>query len=103
MLKRLNATHIVVGHTPNLEGRILQGFDGRVFRIDTGMHNPEDGGKPAALEIRKGIYTAHYLEGQPEVLPERGTPGAESVRLKKRTRTPKPVKPKKAGAPAIER
>jgi len=102
MLKRLHATHIVVGHSPNLEGKIIQGFDGRVFRIDTGLHNPEDGGKPAGLEIRKGVFSAFYMEGQPEVFPASGTQGAEKVKLRKRTRSPKPAKPKKS-TPAIER
>jgi hypothetical protein len=57
----LRVERLVVGHTPQPNGRIRVRFDGRVFLIDTGMlptHYP--GGRPSALEIQAGSFTAVY-------------------------------------------
>lgn len=66
MLTRLKARYVVMGHTPTPSHRILKVYDDRVFRIDTGMQDPE--GQAAALEILNGRFTAHYLKEEPEVL-----------------------------------
>ena len=41
-------------------------FGNRVFLIDTGISSVyrADGGRPSALEIRDGIYTAVYLDSR---------------------------------------
>ncbi|GET88617.1 hypothetical protein, conserved [Leishmania tarentolae] len=49
-LKQLNATHIVVGHTPQESGHIGQYCDGQVFAIDVGMSRWMYN-KVAALEL----------------------------------------------------
>ena len=57
------AAHFVVGHTPQRNGRIQPRFGGKVFLIDTGMlASFYPGGRPAALEIRDGRFTAIYLD-----------------------------------------
>ena len=61
--RRLRRRHLVVGHTapPKEAGRIAARFGGRIFLIDTGMlpgHYP--GGRPSALEIAGGRFTAIY-------------------------------------------
>jgi len=68
VLKALDATRIVVGHTVTA-GRIRTWFDNRVFQIDTGMLNGEfyPGGAPAALEVQNGTFTAIY-PGKREIL-----------------------------------
>jgi hypothetical protein len=68
VLKALDVTRIVVGHTVNA-GRIRTWFDNRVFQIDTGMLDGEfyPGGAPAALEVQNGTFTAIY-PGKREIL-----------------------------------
>ena len=62
ILKSLDATAIVVGHTVSPDFNIRSRFDGRVIQIDTGMLGGTFyvGGKPSALEITKGVKTAIY-------------------------------------------
>lgn len=69
---RLRVGRFVVGHTPQLPGRIRARFDARVFLIDTGMLTTYyKGGRPSALEIAGGRVTAVYpderevLQGAP--------------------------------------
>ncbi len=66
--------HVVVGHTPQLNGKILPRFDGRIFIIDTGMLSSFYGGNASALEIVDGTFTAIYPDGSREVL-HRSEPG----------------------------
>lgn len=57
--ERYRIAHWVVGHTVPASMRITPRFGSSVFLIDTGMlsaHYP--GGRPSALEIRNGRFTA---------------------------------------------
>ena len=67
ILHRLGAEYLVVGHTPRASHSIESRFDDRVFLIDTGMLSSVYRGRPAALEIYRGRFTAIYPE-QREVL-----------------------------------
>ena len=68
LLQRLNVTRLVVGHTPQLPGRIASRFDNRIFVIDTGMLATFfKGGKASALQIAGETVTAIYEDGE-EVL-----------------------------------
>ncbi len=61
LLADLGVSQIVVGHTPQQDGRIASRFGGRVFLIDTGMLSSYySGGRASALEIAAGKYTAIY-------------------------------------------
>lgn len=61
LLKKLEATHFVVGHSPLADGRIRSRFGGRVFLIDTGMLTSYyKGGRPSALEIFEGKFNPIY-------------------------------------------
>lgn len=61
LLQDYGAAHFVVGHTPQLDGRIHLRFGGKVFLIDTGMlASYFPGGRASALEIRNGNITAIY-------------------------------------------
>ena len=74
MLKSLKAQHIVMGHTVVTEKvsstpySITSGFDGDVFLIDTGMLTFYFHGRPSALEIAGGRFTAVYASGDQVVL-----------------------------------
>jgi hypothetical protein len=59
----------VVGHTVMKNGRIATRFDGRVFLIDTGMSSVyrAAGGRPSALEIKDGRFTAITLEDRTQL------------------------------------
>ena len=64
ILAAYRATGIVVGHTPQRDGRIRSRLDGKLFLIDTGMlssYYPQ--GKASTLEIRDGTnFTAEYMD-----------------------------------------
>lgn len=62
ILKSLDATAIVIGHSVSPDFNIRPRFGGRVIQIDTGMLGGTfyPGGKPSALEITKGAMTAIY-------------------------------------------
>lgn len=60
ILSRLDADHLVVGHTPQTSYSIRPRFGGKVFLIDTGMLKPIYRGRPSALEIDQGHFTAIY-------------------------------------------
>jgi hypothetical protein len=61
LLQRLNATRFVIGHTPQLPGRVTPRFGNRVFAIDTGMLTTFfKGGRPSALELQGPQVTAIY-------------------------------------------
>lgn len=68
LLKRLGAVRFVVGHTPQIPGRIGSRFGNRIFLIDTGMLTSYfKGGRPSALEIAGSRITAIYTD-QREVM-----------------------------------
>ena len=63
LLDGVGAGEMVVAHTPSQDGRIHVRFDDRVFLIDTGMLSSYyTGGRPSALEIADGTFTAIYLD-----------------------------------------
>ena len=64
ILAPYHASHIVVAHTVQKGPHIRSRFDGKVFLIDTGMVYKDKGGKPSALDIQAGRFTAIYLDGQ---------------------------------------
>ena len=69
LLQRHRARRIVIGHTPQLPGRIRPRFDGAVVLIDTGMlASHYKGGQPSALEISGDTLRAIY-PGGPQPLP----------------------------------
>ncbi len=61
ILEALGAERVVVAHTPQKTGSILPRFDARVFLIDTGMLVSVYKGRPSALEIEDGRFTAVYV------------------------------------------
>jgi hypothetical protein len=72
LLRRHKAERFIVGHTPQLPGRVNTRFDGRVVLADTGMLSGfYRGGRPSAVEIQGGRLTAIYpserqaLDGAP--------------------------------------
>jgi hypothetical protein len=66
----------VVGHTPQIGG-IRMRFGGRAFLIDTGILSGYfQGGRPSALEINAGTFTAVYPN---ERVPLLGGPSARAV------------------------
>ena len=69
MLARLKIQYIVIGHTPQPNGRINQRFGNRVFLTDTGMLAAVYGGRASALEIHDGGFTAYYSNEKSQVLP----------------------------------
>ena len=65
LLRRHGARRIVLGHTPQLPGRVRTRFGGLVALIDTGMLTTYfKNGQPSALEIQDGKLTAIYLSGR---------------------------------------
>ncbi len=68
-LDKSGVTRIVVGHTPQKEGRIAARFGARVLIIDTGMLVSTYNGRPAALEIVGPKLTAIYADGEQPLTP----------------------------------
>ncbi len=68
ILRRLDADHLVVGHTPQSSYTIRSRFGGKVFLIDTGMLAPIYRGRPSALEIHQGHFTAIYPDERRQLL-----------------------------------
>lgn len=80
LLDGLGVTRMVVGHTPQEDGRIHVRFGGRVFLIDTGMLASVYDGRPSALEIADGRVNAIYPDGiKPPVEDVQPAPTAEDV------------------------
>ena len=76
MMSRLKVQHIVAAHTITEPPRITNRFDNRVFLIDTGMMLEEKyQGRASALEIQNGQFTAHYSNGEQQVLLRRASGG----------------------------
>ncbi len=70
LLESFSVAHFVVGHTALLrDGRIHTRLGGKVFLIDTGMlRSFFKYGRPSALEIRNGRFTAIYPDRQKVLL-----------------------------------
>ena len=65
LLARHGAKRFVIGHTPQLPGRVRTRFGGRVILIDTGMLSTYyTGGQASALELQGGQVTAIYASGR---------------------------------------
>lgn len=58
-LSALHAKRMVVGHTTQKDGRVLERCDGRLFGIDTGI-SAVYGGHLAALELHGDVVTPRY-------------------------------------------
>jgi hypothetical protein len=69
---------VVVGHSPRDKGAIGVRFGGRVFLIDTGMLAEVYNGKPSALEIDRGVFTAIYTDRREELWNDQRTTAVES-------------------------
>jgi len=77
LLAGIGAQRMVGGHTVQDEGRIEVRFEGRVFLIDTGMlSSVYEGGRPSALVISDGVFTAIYSDGSEELLFKEALPEA---------------------------
>ena len=61
VLSKQGVSRIVVAHTTQLDATIKARFSGGVFLIDTGMLTSHYGGRPSALEIVGGRFTAIYV------------------------------------------
>ena len=57
-LAAIDATRVVIGHTPTPSRRVLARFDGRVIEVDTGMLNDYYGGRGNALIIIGDVIAA---------------------------------------------
>ena len=69
LLENYGVAHFVVGHTMVRNGQIQPRFGGKVFLIDTGiLRNHFPGGRPSALEIQDGKFTAIYLDQRTALL-----------------------------------
>ena len=66
ILSKQGISNIVVAHTTQLDGTIKVRFAGGAFLIDTGMLKYY-GGRPSALEISDGRFTAIYLGDRVEL------------------------------------
>ena len=65
ILTAQQARGFIIGHTVSATGSIVSRFDGKVIMIDTAMlpgYAPK--GRPSALEIRGGVFTAIYKDGR---------------------------------------
>ena len=73
--KSYGTEHYVVAHTVQPSATISQRLGASIFLIDTGMLSSHYGGRPSALEIIDGRFTAIYPEDR-SVLHEAETGGA---------------------------
>jgi hypothetical protein len=90
ILAAQKARAMVVGHTGAPHERVTMRFGGRVFLIDTGMNSEYvSGGRPSALEIAAGVFTAIYLDGRVVLTPEAGGHAAQYAARARQTRTPR--------------
>jgi hypothetical protein len=81
---------MVVGHTGAPGQRVTMRFGGAVFLIDTGMNSEYvSGGRPSALEIAAGVFTAIYPDGRVVLTPEAGGHAARYAAPARQTRTPR--------------
>ncbi|HVP44126.1 MAG TPA: metallophosphoesterase [Terriglobales bacterium] len=89
LLARSGARHVVVGHTPQPEYRIRQRFGGQVFLIDTGISRVYAQGRPSALEIENGKFTAIYADERRTLL-DRSPPQSQEAGAGDRRSEPPP-------------
>ena len=69
-LQQNDAWRIVVGHTPQPDGKIKSRLDGDIFLIDTGMNSAYfKGGQASALEIKDDDVSAVYATGEGALFP----------------------------------
>lgn len=82
VLSAFGARAMVIGHTAAADGRITPRFGGRVFQIDTGMlgHPFWDNGRPSALEIRGGRFTAIYPDRREVIVEGNSAVGLPTAR-----------------------
>ncbi len=73
LLDEIGARHVVSGHTVQGDKNIGSRFGGRVFLIDTGMLQSHYKGRPSALVIENGRFTAVYGDGSEVVLYDEST------------------------------
>ncbi len=80
LLDSYKATHLVVGHTVQVGGRIRPRFRDKVFLIDTGMLSSYyPGGRASALEIcGDAEFIAVYLDQQIVLLDSASSPQVEA-------------------------
>jgi hypothetical protein len=76
VLEKQGVDHIIVGHTTQLAGEIRTRFDGGVILNDTGMLTEVYAGRPSALEIKDGRFTARYIGESKTLLAEEIVPPA---------------------------
>ena len=77
LLAGIGATRMVGGHSVQDGGHIQVRFGGRVILIDTGMlSSVYEGGRPSALVISDGVFTAIYPDGTEELLFKEALPEA---------------------------
>ena len=74
ILEKQDVEHIILGHTVQLEGNIRTRFDGRVFLNDTGMLTSVYHGRPSALQIEAGRFTAVYVDERQILWPRPAAP-----------------------------
>ena len=70
--------HVVVAHSPRASATIGVRFGGRAFLIDTGMLAEVYNGKPSALEIDRGVFTAVYVDRREELWNDERTTAVET-------------------------
>jgi hypothetical protein len=68
MLARFKAKFLVEGHTVLSKSDVIPRFESRVFLIDTGMNTELYQGRPSALVIEDGKFTAYYADGESKAL-----------------------------------
>jgi len=83
LLERQGVDHIMVGHTVQADAEIRMRFGGGVFLNDTGMLTEVYHGRPSALEIHNGTFTARYV-GESKVLLPGKVMNAATPRLRSR-------------------
>ncbi|KAJ3204926.1 hypothetical protein HDU67_009208 [Dinochytrium kinnereticum] len=66
-LMTMKAKRMVMGHTPQLDGRILSRCNHMALIVDVGISSYY-GGNCAALKIEGGRVTAHYCDTEPQDL-----------------------------------
>lgn len=80
LLSKQRAEHVVVGHTVQANGEIRGRFAGKAFLIDTGMlASYYPGGRPSALEILNGKFTAIYLDRRAVLLDPQPHPDSKQI------------------------
>ena len=77
ILAPLGAERMVVAHTPQKSRSITSRFDSRVLLIDTGMLASAYHGRPSALEIEDGRFTAVYVREEHVLHPPPAVAAAE--------------------------